>query len=137
MRKSILLGVISLFGVFGVQADSKPNGALTIDRTVIGASELNFPNDKKIYPRVSDFEVLNFVLMSSEAGERWATVTLKNTAEGSRNFSAGQIHALLANGKRTSPNAVKRMFAPGQILTIPLSFGKSKFPLLEIYTRTR
>ncbi len=119
----------------GDNDDDAPNDALTIDRTVIGASEIAFPNDDRIYPKVSDFEVLNFVLMSSINGERWATVTLKNKASGSRKLQPDHIMALFANGERKSPGHVKRTFDGNETVSFPLSFGHSKFPVLSIYTR--
>jgi hypothetical protein len=122
--------------VFNVQAqDKNDSGVLTIDRMVVGASELNFPNDERIYPKVSYFEILNYVLMSSENGERWATITMKNLATGGRKFDSGQVMALFADGTRKKPAHKKRQFEAGETLSISLSFGVSKFPLLEVYTR--
>ena len=134
--KLLTLALVAGLGGFTAQAsDRVPSGSLSIDRTVIGSSELQFANDKNIYPKASDFQVLNYVLMSSNTGERWATLTLRNTADGSRQFASDHIMALFANGKRHKPSHVKRSFKAGQILTFSLNFGSNKFPLLEIYTR--
>jgi hypothetical protein len=74
--------------------------------------------------------------MSGENGERWATVTIRNTADGNRKFDSDQMLALFANGQRRSPHHFKRVVKERQTVTVTLSFGISKFPLLEIYTRT-
>lgn len=116
-------------------ANDDYNDVLTIDRSVINSSQLQFPNDKKIYPNRSDFEVINYVLMSSPIGERWATVTLRNNADGKREFNNRMVMALFANGKRKKPQFHKYSFDGNEILTVSLNFGVSKFPLLEVYTR--
>lgn len=116
-------------------SDDGPDDALTIDRSVIGSDELNFPNDKHIYPKQSNFEILHYVLMSSDSGERWATVTLRNRAAGGRKLEQDHIMALFADGRRKPPAHFKRHFAADETLSFTLSFGHSKFPLLSVYTR--
>lgn len=116
-------------------AEDKRDQVLTIDRTVINSSQIQFPNEKNINPKVSSFKVVNYVLMSSPLGERWASVTLRNEASGSRKFDSGKIMALLANGDRVKPHSYSYMFDGNQTLTLSLNFGVSKFPLLEVYTR--
>jgi hypothetical protein len=75
-------------------------------------------------------------LLSSDTGERWATLTLRNTSDGSRQLASDPIMALFANGKRyNKPSHVKRNFKAGQTLTFSLNFGSNNFPLLEIYAR--
>lgn len=140
LKNNTFAAVISLpltcLSFFTLSQDD-PRDALTIDRTVIASSQLQFPNDERIYPKSSDFSVLNYVLMSSENGERWATVTLKNEADGRRKFDSSQIMALFANGVRAKPEHTSYVFDAEQAVTISLAFGKSKFPLLEVYTRLK
>lgn len=75
--------------------------------------------------------------MSSLIGERWASVTLRNTASGNRKFDSSKLMALLANGERVHPHSYRYMFDGNQTLTLSINFGVSKFPLLEVYTRTK
>ena len=51
---------------------------LTVDRVVSTNLELAFPNDKNLRAKPSDFELVNYVIMSNEIGERWAVLTLTN-----------------------------------------------------------
>ena len=118
-------------------ADEDRDRVLTIDRTVINSSQIQFPNEKNINHKPSSFEVVNYVLMSSPIGERWATVTLHNKASGSRKFDSGQIMALLANGSRVKPHSYSYRFEGDETLTFSLNFGVSKFPLLEVYTSNK
>ena len=132
---SVVLSSLLLSQISMAHADEDRDQVLTIDRTVINSSQIQFPNEKNINPKASSFEVINYVLMSSPIGERWATVTLKNTATGSRKFDSSKVMALLANGSRVKPHSYNYMFDGNQTLTLSLNFGVSKFPLLEVYTR--
>jgi hypothetical protein len=114
----VMAGLLSMaaFHSAAKDKDEGPDEALTIDRTSVNPAELNFPNDDNTFPKISDFEVLNFVLMSTYNGERWATVTLRNKANGSRKLQRDRFE-----GK--------------EVLSFTLSFGQSKFPVLSVYTR--
>jgi len=132
---SSLLGTtLTLFGTTSL-ANNYDRDALTVDRVVDQDIELNFPNDNNIYPEVSDFEILNYVVMSNEYGERQVTVTLENSSSGNRIFVSDQIMALFANGKRVSPFEEKISFKGGETQTITLNFQNSKYPILRVYTR--
>jgi len=128
MTRFILFIWVALFSV-SLFADKD---ILTVDSTV--GVQAKFPNDKNIHPGKSQFEILNYVLMSSEEGERWAVVTLKNTSTGSRIFDHSKIMALFANGVRQSPLEHKQTFEGGEEVSITLPFGRSKFPILEVFT---
>ncbi|WP_428617483.1 hypothetical protein [Shewanella sp.] len=108
---------------------------LTVDRSVSGSFQSSFPNENNTQPDISDFKVLNSVLMSNEAGERWAVMTIENLASGQRTLNQNHLMALFANGERLTPQIFKRRFAANEILSITLAFGEHKFPILEIYPR--
>ncbi|BCS98652.1 hypothetical protein DSLASN_42840 [Desulfoluna limicola] len=130
--KKFLLTVISFFVLSGV---AMAEDVLSVDRAVSGDVETFFENEGDIEPERSDFEVVNYVLMSSEEGARWAVVTLKNTSTGSRIFQQNQLMALFANGERYSPLKHSRTLKSMETVTFSVSFGKSRFPILEVYTR--
>ena len=111
------------------------NEVLSVDRMVLGSHDMQFPNDDNIHPKTSSFEVVNYILMSSPDGERWATVTLRNLSSGSRKLQSDHIMALFADGSRTAPTMVKRSFAANETISFILSFGQSKFPVLSVFTR--
>ena len=108
---------------------------LTVDRSVSGDVETVFENEKDIEPHHSDFKVVNYVLMSSEGGARWAVITLNNTSTGSRIFQENQLLALFANGERHPPLKYSRTFNGLETVSLTLAFGVNVFPILEIYTR--
>jgi hypothetical protein len=115
-------------------ADEKET--LTVDRVISNKLELAFPNDKNIRPKASDFELINYVVMSNALGERWAVITLNNTATGSRILEHEHLMALFADGKRKSPPAFKVSFEGQEIQSITVSFGENKFPILSINTES-
>lgn len=130
MYKAIIL-VLFLTPLFG---NTKEVEVLNVDRTVPSSIELSFPNDKGIKAKASDFSLINYVVMSNEVGERWAVVTLTNSAHGSRVLQSSHIMALFANGDRINPVDVKLSFEPKETQSVTVSFGESKFPILSIKT---
>lgn len=128
MYKSIIAGLILL----SFTSQASETEALTIDRSVLSNLELAFPNDKNVKPQSSAFELINYVLMSNESGERWAVITLKNSSSGNRVLEHKHLMALFANGKRKNPLALKLNFEAEETQSITVSFGSSKFPILSI-----
>ena len=108
--------------------------ALSVDRVISNNLELVFPNDKNIKPKASDFELMNYVVMSNDLGERWAVITLNNISSGSRILEHEHLMALFADGKRQSPLAFKVSFEGQETQPITVSFGENKFPILSIST---
>ena len=105
---------------------------LTVDRVVSKNVVLAFPNDKNLKPKSSDFELLNYVIMSNDIGERWAVLTLTNTSSGNRMLEQSHLMALFADGERKNPLAFKLNFEGEETQSITVSFGESKFPILSI-----
>jgi hypothetical protein len=109
---------------------------LTVDRVVSTNLELAFPNDKNLRPKPSDFELVNYVIMSNELGERWAVLTLTNNSAGNRTLEQDHLMALFADGERKNPLELKLNFEGRETQSITVSFGESKFPILSISSRT-
>ncbi|PKG80915.1 hypothetical protein CXF85_21175 [Colwellia sp. 75C3] len=107
---------------------------LTVDRSISKSIQLSFPNDINIKPKKGDFEIINYVLMSNEIGERWSVVTLTNLSSGNREFSHDHLIALFADGSRISPLQYKLNFKGQETQSITVSFGVHKFPILSIYS---
>ena len=132
MYKFILLALLLIsFKVY-----SSEDEALTIDKVVTSNFELSFPNDKNIKPQGSDFELINYVVMSNLIGERWAVLTLKNKSAGNRMLEKQHIMALFADGSRGYPAEIKLNFEGKETQSITVSFGENKFPILSVQTST-
>ena len=128
MYKFLLL--ISI--LFSVSSYADETEALTVDRVIANNLELAFPNDKNVKPKASDFELINYVVMSNDLGERWAVITLSNTSSGRRILEHDHLMALFADGKRKSPPAFNVSFEGHETQSITVSFGENKFPILSI-----
>ncbi|AKE52315.1 hypothetical protein [Kangiella geojedonensis] len=135
MKNSITLTLGTLLFASLTHANTYDRDALTIDKSVNQDLEFQFPNDNNIYPEVSDFEVVNYVTMSNEYGERKVTITLHNSSTGNRIFVSDQVMALYANGKRVTPYEEKVSFKGKETQTLTLTFNSSKYPILKVYTR--
>lgn len=131
---SRLFTVLLLLSMFSVAIADEHN-ALRVERVIDHDIELSFSNDAGIHPSKSDFKILNYILLSNDLGDRFATVTLKNTSSGNRIFGNKQLMGLFANGKRLSPLEREITFEGKEVLTFTVSFGRSKFPVLQVYTR--
>ncbi|NMP33461.1 hypothetical protein HII17_18090 [Thalassotalea sp. M1531] len=117
-------------------ANANDKDTLTIDRFVSNNLEFSFPNDKGYKPKSSDFDLINYVVMSNEYGERWAVLTLTNLSSGNRVLERDHIMATFADGEVKSPLNLKLDFEGKETQSITVSFGKSKFPILSIKAET-
>jgi hypothetical protein len=131
----MLAFVLIAFSFFSFTANADDDDeVLTVDRSVSKSIQLAFSNDNNITPKKSDFEVVNYVLMSNENGERWSVITLTNLAQGERSVNQEYLLALFADGSRSEPLIFTRNFKGKETQSLTLSFGVNKFPILSIYS---
>ena len=120
--------------VFSSAIQAEDTEVLNVDRSVANNINLSFPNDNNIKPKSGDFEIVNYVLMSNEMGERWSVITLTNLSSGNRDLEQDHLMALFADGSRKSPLQYKLNFKGNETQSITVSFGEYKFPILSIYS---
>ncbi len=126
--------IVAVLIIFSSVIQANESEVLSVDRSVSRNIKLSFPNDRNITPKLSDFEINNYVLMSNEEGERWAVITITNLSSGNRMLEEQHLLALFANGDRRSPLEYKLRFAGNETQSFTVSFGESKFPILLIYS---
>ncbi|REL27123.1 hypothetical protein DXX93_11470 [Thalassotalea euphylliae] len=134
MKPKLLLVVLLFLAFFKISAFANQQ-ALNIERLIPENFELAFPNEQNRQPRKSDFAIVSYALMSNQAGERWAVVTIRNLASGWRMLDQKHILALTANGERISPLDIEQHFKAEETLSLTINFGRHKFPLLSIYSK--
>ncbi len=110
---------------------------LTVERSVSSSITLSFSNDNNVKPKVGDFEIDNYVLMSNDIGERWGVITITNLSTGHRELDQEHLLALFADGSRHNPLTYKLNFKGKETQSITVSFGQYKFPILNIYTQIK
>ena len=130
MKKYIVLALM----VFSSAIQAEDTEVLNVDRSVANNINLSFPNDNNIKPKAGDFEIVNYVLMSNEMGERWSVITLTNLSSGNRDLEQDHLMALFADGSRKSPLQYKLNFKGNETQSITVSFGEYIFPILSIYS---
>lgn len=125
-----------LIGLCGsAHADgANPDDVLTIDETAPPGHDYHFPDTDALTPKAGEFEIVSSVFMSSKSGQRWATLTLKNTSAHQRLLDREHIVGLFADGSTRHPETAERKFSGHEQITLTLYFGISKFPLLSIQT---
>ena len=127
----VILSLV-LFVSFAVYASN--DSFLSIDPDIPNEAEIFLPNDDDTFPEKSDFKIISYIAMSSDDGERQALVTLENLSVGTRLFKNEQILGLFADGRRRTPLEKNMRFDGREVASVILSFGVSRFPLLNVYT---
>jgi len=126
--------IVQLLILLSWSTQAEVTEILSVDRSVTRSINLSFPNDNNIKPKKGDFEIVNYVLMSNEIGERWSVITLTNLSTGNRTLEHEHLIALFADGSRASPLEYKLNFNGRETQSITVSFGEHKFPILSIYS---
>jgi len=109
---------------------------LILDQSIPLTEIIRFPNDDRILPDKSDFEIIHAITMSNEKGERWATLTVENKSSGRRTINEEHVMGLFADGTRRFPERFDYTFDRREVSSITVRFGCSKFPILELTTRS-
>jgi hypothetical protein len=132
---ALILVVASFPKVILAGDDAKKDKILYFDEVPTGMNNLHFDDDKDIVPLKNDFELISFAPMSNDAGDRWALITVRNSASGSRKLIKKYMVATFANGKRTYAKALDIMIDGGELYSEAIEFGKSKFPIIKVEMR--
>ncbi len=87
-----------------------------------------------IAPKDSDFNILKYALMSSNEGDRYALITIKNKSTGQRIMTSEHLVAILASCTTSHPINFEHRFNGSEIITKEVNFGFSRFPIVKIIT---
>jgi len=86
----------------------------------------------RLKPWSNDFELIEFAPMSNKQGERWAMVTVRNTAAGRRFLKRDYLVATFANAHQANPSALNEEVDAGETFTATVPFGVYKFPIVML-----
>ncbi len=123
---------LSLTVTAGQHEDYKSDDTLHYEIPAPTAYSLKFKHQDPLYPDNSDFALLDVRLMSNRNGERWALITLENTASGQRILESDDIVATFADGLQVNPITIKEKIAGGEIRTVAINFGHHRFPIASV-----
>jgi hypothetical protein len=132
----IAISIILLIFSITANADDIPeNEVLTIDDPIPGSLHLEFSDADDLQPKIGDFKILSSLYMSNQLGERWATLTILNQSSSQRLLDRHYIVALFADGEKRHPLNIEHTFYGKEQITMTISFGKSKYPILRTEVR--
>ena len=120
--------------LFAQYLNASPTNTISIDPVLPSGLALSYPNESNKQPLQSEFKLLQSIFMSNRVGERWAVITVKNTASGNRSLEHKHLMAIFADGQRHSPEPFKINVAAQQARSITVYFGQNQFPLLVVNT---
>ncbi len=133
-RLSILMSVVmsGFCWINTVNADGRYSD------TIVHVDDASFKN-KSVYceenlvePEKNSFEILDYNVMSSEAGDRYSLMTIKNTSSGQRFLTEKHLVAIHANCFSQNPVTFKKKLSGGEVVTKNIYFGKNQFPIIKI-----
>lgn len=133
--KALAIFSATLFITTHTWAADRTDKTLTFEPTPYQNTKLHCENDNDIFPANNDFDLLNYSIMSSEEGERFAFITLHNTSSGQRIFTQDQLIAILGDCSRKQPLAIEKKFAGDEIISLQVNLGLSRFPVLKLITQ--
>ncbi|MET0081321.1 MAG: hypothetical protein ABW119_22945 [Candidatus Thiodiazotropha lotti] len=132
----VIFSLILLMLSLGAQAEEIPeNEVLTLDDPIPGSLHLDFTDADDLLPKIGDFKIISSLFMSNQLGERWATLTILNQSSSQRLLDQKYIVALFADGEKRHPIDIEHTFFGKEQITLTISFGKSKFPILRTEVR--
>ena len=105
---------------------------LSFEVTPYKHTKIYCENDDNIKPSKNDFELLDYTALSSEQGDRFVLVTIKNTSSGQRLFNQSSVVAILSDCTRIRPLNIELTFSGNEVLTKQLNFGINKYPILKL-----
>lgn len=127
------LVLFALFGSASVSAEPlNPHATLRFENSPFKGQPIYCEDRTALSPDKGDFDLLDYVLMSSDYGERFALITLRNRSAGQRIFTQDHIVAILGNCQTIKPQPIEKRFASTETLTLRVAFGVHKFPVLKI-----
>ncbi len=129
-----LTTAILIMGVSVLSFAQSPGSEHTLrfEFTPVKNTPLHCENPLRIKPSKNDFELVDYSFMSSEAGERYALVTLKNTATGIRIFNEQHVVVIYGNCSYKKPHPIEEKFTNQETKTLMIKLGVSRFPALAL-----
>lgn len=113
-----------------IAGDFSTDETLIFEQSPSINSPIRFTHESPLIPDNNDFELLHWQFMSNRIGERWAMITIKNTASGQRIFVRKDIVATFANGQQSFPvTEYSEKFQADEVKTLTIYFGERRFPL--------
>lgn len=129
-----------LFAVFTLAlnkhagASENEDNNLHFDSFTQSRAPLYFSKDDALAPRESDFKLLGVSFLSNEKGDRWALISLENTARGQRILQNKMLLATFADGSQAYASGLNKTLQGSERFSKSVFFGNNQFPIVNITT---
>ena len=135
-RHYLLAGAVSAMALgFTAPLHAENSAVLRFDTPLAITDNADFDRDNPLEPDSSSFVLLDASSLSSDSGERWALVSLRNDAGGQRILRDDYLVAEFANGDRRHASNLEGSFAAGEQQRKMAFFGYHRFPILRVFTQ--
>ena len=131
--KKIVIALISSFIAYQANAVDASKEVLQIENAAFKDKPV-FCEEDILDIKRNDFKLIDYELMSSESGERYALVSIKNTSSGRRILREENLVAIFSNCTSLYPQKIEQTLAGNETLTKKIYFGKNKFPIIKRIT---
>ncbi len=105
---------------------------LFFDQPSSAIQHQEFNDLNPLTPDKNDFRIVEISHLSNNLGERWALLTVKNSASGQRIIRNEHVIATFADGSRRAAKNLKATISGGALLTQTVFFGTHKFPIIKV-----
>ncbi|BFM14763.1 hypothetical protein R50073_09460 [Maricurvus nonylphenolicus] len=132
VRLAVLFSVLF---VSQIASASSSQGVLQISNVLFKDKPI-FCEEDILTPDKSDFDIVDYDLMSSEGGERYAIINIENTSSGQRILRRENLVAVFANCTSRYPEVLDQTLSGNEMLTKSIYFGKNKFPIIKVISNS-
>ncbi|KZY35861.1 hypothetical protein A3730_02265 [Alcanivorax sp. HI0044] len=135
-RHHLLAGAVCAMALgFATPLHAENSAVLRFDTPLAITDNADFDRDNPLEPDSSSFILLDASSLSSDSGERWALVSLRNDAGGQRILRDDYLVAEFANGDRRHASNLEGSFAAAEQQRKMVFFGYHRFPILRVFTQ--
>ena len=135
-RHHLLAGAVCAMALgFATPLHAENSAVLRFDTPLAITDNADSDRDNPLEPDSSSFILLDASSLSSDSGERWALVSLRNDAGGQRILRDDYLVAEFANGDRRHASNLEGSFAAAEQQRKMVFFGYHRFPILRVFTQ--
>ena len=116
--------------------DSLRNNIIRFEDSELRDSHLFCDDKYDLEPKRNQFNLMDYSVMGTENGERFALITIENTSHGQRIFSNEHVVAVLGNCERVAPLEFRHKMDSGEIISREIYFGYQRYPIVQLLMHT-
>ena len=133
MLKAVSAALLLCLPMVGKADDNLRNNIIRFEDSELRDSQLYCDDNKfNLEPKRNQFDLVDYSVMGTENGERFALITIENTSQGQRIFSNEHVVAVLGNCKRIAPLDFRYKMDSGEVISREIYFGYQRYPIVQL-----